>query len=177
MDICARIDFTAYKRRDKIMLSKIEYVYGKDKANEVQLLGAKVFSFDGKDIQDREFYVGKSYSVDELCSNIELANSIGIKDLNLLSMRAKSINSTGIIYFPQTESYGFLGNKDIIVPYIENLSVEDTLEQAIAPFRENTLTREALMDYVNQLYHDLDPENSLSELCDLPLSRQKVSAR
>ena len=33
------------------------------------------------------------------------------------------------------------------------------------------------MDYVNQLYQDLDPENSLSELCDLPLSRQKVSAR
>ena len=103
------------------MLSKIEYVYGKDKANEVQLLGAKVFSFDGKNIQDREFYVGEFYSVDELCSDIELANSIGIKDINLLSVRAKSINSTGIVYFPQTKKYGFLGNNDIIVPYVKDL--------------------------------------------------------
>ncbi len=159
------------------MLSKIEYVYGKDKANEVQLLGAKVFSFDGKNIQDREFYVGEFYSVDELCSDIELANSIGIKDINLLSVRAKSINSTGIVYFPQTGNYGFLGNNDIIVPYVKDLSVEDTLEQAIAPFRENTLTREDLIDYINQKYQDIDPGNSLSELYDLPLSRQKVSAR
>ena len=159
------------------MLSKIEYVYGKDKANEVHLLGAKVFSFDGKNIQDREFYVGEFYSVDELCSDIELANSIGIKDINLLSVRAKSINSTGIVYFPQTKKYGFLGNNDIIVPYVKDLSVEDTLEQAIAPFRENTLTREDLIDYINQKYQDIDPGNSLSELYDLPLSRQKVSAR
>ena len=72
------------------MLSKIEYVYGKDKNDEVQLLGAKVFSFDGEDVNIREFYVGISYSVEELCSNINLANSIGIKDVASLRRRAES---------------------------------------------------------------------------------------
>ena len=73
------------------MLSKIEYVYGKDKNDEVQLLGAKVFTFDGVDVQTREFYVGVSYSVEELCSNKELANSIGIRDVE--SSRLESSES------------------------------------------------------------------------------------
>ena len=159
------------------MLSKIEYVYGKDKDGEVQLLGAKVFSFDGEDIQDKEFYVGESYSVNELCSNIELAKKIGIKNISLLRGRAESINSIGIIYFPQAQRYDFLEAGDTVLSYTKEISVEDTLEQAIAPFRENTLTREDLIDYINQKYQDIDPGNSLSELYDLPLSRQKVSAR
>ena len=159
------------------MLSKIEYVYGKDKNGEVQLLGAKVFSFDGEDIQDKEFYVGESYSVSELCSNIELAKKIGITNVSLLKGRAESINSIGIIYFPQAQRYDFLEAGDTVLPYTKEISVEDTLENELAQYRENTISREELMDYVSDKYQDVDPEDSRSELCGLPLSRQKVSAR
>ena len=83
------------------MLSKIEYVYD-DKSGSRQLLGAKVFSFDGEGIQTLEFYVGVSLSVEELCSNIDLANSIGISDVNSLRRRSEAWNATRVIYFPQT---------------------------------------------------------------------------
>lgn len=159
------------------MLSKIEYVYGKDKSNEVQLLGAKVFSFDGEGVQNREFYVGQSYTIDEVCSDIELASSIGVRDINVLKRRIEACDAVGVIYFPQVEKYEFLEAGDTVLPYDSQMTVQDTLEQVIAPFRENTTSKEALIDYVNQKYGYLDPEDSRSELCDLPLARQKVSAR
>ena len=157
------------------MLSKIEYVYDKGKV----LLGAKVFSFNGEDIQSREFYVGESYSVNELCSNIELVKRIGIKNLELLKGRADAVNASGIIYFPQAKRYDFLEASDIVLPYEENTPVVETLETIIAPYRENTISRDELMNFVSDKYHDIDPDDSRSELCDLPLFRhkQKVSTR
>lgn len=157
------------------MLSKIEYVYGKDSNNEVQLLGAKVFSFDGENISIREFYVGIPYSVEELCSNIYLANSIGIKDVASLKRRAESCEAVGIIYFPQAQRYDFLETRDTVIPYRED--VEVALEEKIAPFRNNTTTKEELIDYLDEKYAYLDQEDSRFELYGLPLTRQKVSAR
>ena len=157
------------------MLSKIEYVYGKDKNDEVQLLGAKVFTFDGVDVQTREFYVGVSYSVEELCSNKELANSIGIRDVESLKRRVLACNAVGIIYFPQACRYDFLESSDTVIPY--NSEIEVALEEQLAPFRENTTTKEELMEYLDEKYQYLDSEDSRRELYGLPLSRQKVSAR
>lgn len=157
------------------MLSKIEYVYGKDKNDEVQLLGAKIFSFDGEGVQTSEFYVGISYSVEELCSNINLANSIGISDVNILRKRAESCNVSRIIYFPQAQRYDFLESKDVVIPYSDDVAT--ALEETIAPFRKDTMTKEALIEYLEKKYAYLDQEDSLCELYGLPLTRQKVSAR
>lgn len=157
------------------MLSKIEYVYGKDKNDEVQLLGAKVFSFDGEDVTRKEFYVGISYCVEELCSNINLANSIGIKDVASLRRRAESCEAVGIIYFPQAQRYDFLESSDTVIPYRED--VEVALEETIAPFRNNTTTKEELIEYLDEKYAYLDQEDSRRELYGLPLTRQNVSAR
>lgn len=158
------------------MLSKIEYVYD-DKSGSRQLLGAKVFSFDGEGIQTLEFYVGVSLSVEELCSNIDLANSIGISDVNSLRRRSEAWNATRVIYFPQTQKWEFLESSDIIIPYQDDVSVEETLEEQIASYRNNTTTKEALMEYLDAKFEYLDPEDSLRELYGLPLSRQKISAR
>lgn len=157
------------------MLSKIEYVYGKNKDGEVQLLGAKVFSFDGEDIHVKEFYVGVSYSVEELCSNINLANSIGITDVNSLRRRAESCGAVGIIYFPQAQRYDFLENEDTVIPYREDVDV--ALEEKIAPFRNNTTTKEELIEYLDEKFAYLDQEDSRRELYGLPLVRQHISAR
>lgn len=157
------------------MLSKIEYVYGKDKNDKVQLLGAKVFSFDGEDIHVNEFYVGLSFSIDELCSNINLANSIGIKDVASLRRRAESCNAAGIIYFPQAQRYDFLESSDTVISYRED--VEVALEETIAPFRNNTTTKEELIEYLDEKYAYIDQDDPRRELYGLPLSRQNVSAR
>lgn len=159
------------------MLSKIEYVYGKDKNDEVQLLGAKVFTFDGVGIQTREFYVGVSYSVEELCSNKDLANSIGVRDTNSLRRRVEACDAVGIIYFPQAERYDFLESSDTVIPYTPDVEIEVALEEKIAPFRENTTTKEELIEYLDEKYQYLDSEDSRRELYGLPLSRQKISAR
>ena len=157
------------------MLSKIEYVYNKDKAGEVQLLGAKVFSFDGEDVFVKEFYVGESYSVEELCSNINLANSIGIKDVSNLKRKVDACNAVGIIYFPQAQRYDYLEANDGVIPYTSE--VKEALEEVIAPYRNNTTTKEEFMDYLSNKYKYLDSEDSRVELNGLPLTRQKVSAR
>lgn len=162
------------------MLSKIEYVYGKDKAGKVQLLGAKVYSFNGDGFQFKEFYVGQSYSISELSSNAELASSIGINDIEILKSRVDSCDATGVIYFPQIGKYELLESGDTVLPFESTEKVESTLSEVIAPFRENTISREVLDDYVNGLrtrYSYVDQEDSRSELCDLPLSRQRISAR
>lgn len=160
------------------MLSKIEYVYEMDKINgEVQLLGAKVFSFDGEDFQKKEIYVGISYSLDEICSNAKLAASMGIEDIDLLIRRVKAFGAVGIIYFPQARRYEFLEATDVVLPYTLESNIEETLEQELAPYRNNTISQDTLRDYVDKKYGYIDSEDSLSELYGLPLSRQKVSAR
>lgn len=160
------------------MLSKIEYVYDKDMVNnEVQLLGAKVYSFDGEDFHKKEFYVGVSYSLDEVCSNVELASSMGIYDIELFKRRVQACNAEGIIYFPQVGHYEFLEATDVVLPYTQKSDIEATLEKEIAPYRNNTISKDVLMDFLNKKYGYIDSEDSRSELCGLPLSRQKVSAR
>lgn len=164
------------RRRDYLMLSKIEYVYGKDKTDEVQLLGAKVFSFNGVGIQSKEFYVGISYNIDEVCSDINLANSIGIANVESLKRKFMTYNAAGIIYFPQANRYDLLEADDTVIPFQNDLTVEEVLEENLAPFRKNTTTKEAYLDYINVYYGDLDPEDPRREFLGLPLSR-KVSAR
>ena len=58
-----------------------------------------------------------------------------------------------------------------------NDMLEVALEEQLAPFRENTTTKEELMEYLDEKYQYLDSEDSRRELYGLPLSRQKVSAR
>lgn len=159
------------------MLSKIEYVYDKDKEKEVQLLGARVISFDGENINKQEFYVGISYNIEELFNNTDLVESLGINDLNSLKRRMESCNALGIVYFPQIQKFHFLESDDIILPYQNDITVEEVLEETIAPFRENTMTKEDLKNYVDQKFSLLSPDDARRELHGLPLSKHKISAR
>lgn len=161
------------------MLCNIKYVYDKTKDEKTVLLGAKLYLYDGVRIQTQEIYVGVSYTLEEVINSDEVVKLLKVKDKEAFARTYNELGATGIIYFPQTGTASFLEKQDIVIPWDGEEKVESLLGAKIAEYKnhkvdekvKNTIARH------QQEIEDLDPGNSLAELCEYPRVRQRYSCR
>lgn len=143
-------------------MQKIIYVYGSNQSEEKVLLGFEVYSVNDKN-KKRGYYVGKAIPLLNM-NDKEVSVLIGEKNMSNLIEYALKINAIGLIYFPETKTYGFLEPTDIVLESkLELLTIAEELEQ------------EKTQEYIPS--DQLDPDNSLLELRNLTLIRQKTSDR
>ena len=108
------------------MLYSIQYVYDKDSRNKKTLIGAKVLGFDGDKTFLQEIYVGMKFTLEDITENKINADAIGVTNTDILKTRYENLNASGIIYFPELNRYEFLGENDIVIPWISSELVAST---------------------------------------------------
>ena len=153
-----------------MLVNKVRYVYDNNK-----LLGIKLISFDGFRISSKEYYVGFAYSLNEIMASRELADSLGITNINNFICRFFSCNAIGVVYFPQTGTFSFLESNDSVITWSSDLDVKYTLDDLIASLGVSFVEEKEFLDNVENVY---EPENSMSELMDIPtLKRSPISSK
>lgn len=160
------------------MMYNIQYVYGKDYYDNKALVGAKVLGFDGEETHLQEIYVGLRFTLDDVVENEVNANAIGVKNIDVLKETYNELNAAGIIYFPQIESYEYLEEGDIVIPWISTELVASSLEEALQPYKDKA-TDEVVKEKIaarRAYIESLDPADPLVELNGLSLQRH-VSSR
>ncbi len=159
------------------MLYKIQYVFDRDANRKEVLEGAKVFQFDGKDTTVKEIYVGIQLDFDSIYYNQENAQLIGVRNREVFKAQYEKYEAAGVIYFPQTGEYEFLEEGDIVLPWVSNELIEDTLESALQIYRneatDNILKQK--LDLQLSYVETLEPDDPLIELNDLYRSRTQSS--
>lgn len=165
------------------MLYNIKYVYGKDKANsdgeaKSYLNGAIVESFDGERTKKQEIYVGLQFCLEDILDNEVNARCLKINDVDKFKALYEELGASGIVYFPDTDRYGFLEEGDIVLPWTKTEEVKDTLENALNVYRNEAadVTVKQKFEERKALLRSLDPDDALVELNGLSLSR-RVSSR
>lgn len=156
------------------MVSKIDYVYEMDKSNEAQLIGAKVATIDGYAVKSFEYYFGLSLNINDVINNTSIQEKLGVRNIASFERYYYAANATGIVYFPQTGSYGFLGKSDTVIDYSEDKSVEESLDIVVAPFREMEVSSE---EFKEQLENTFEVDDPMVELLDLPYTRTRISTK
>lgn len=148
------------------MYNTIKYVYGSNRNGDTFLLGTKLFYLEDDKMVKKEFYVGKRFDIEDIICSRELAYALGITDTMVLLEQYKRFNATGIIYFPQTHSYEFLEESDEVVPFTNVLTIQESLEEAIAPVKQKAI---ASSTPINEDMFELD--DPMLELRNMTLSR------
>lgn len=159
------------------MLYKIQYVFDRDENRKEVLEGAKIFQFDGKNTSIKEIYVGIQLDFDSIYNNVENASLIGVRNREIFKAQYEKYEASGVIYFPQTGEYKFLEKDDVVLPWISNDTIEETLENALQIYR-NKATDNILKQKLNvhlSYVETLDPDDPLIELNDLYRSRTQSS--
>ena len=151
------------------MLYKIQYVFDRDANRKEVLEGAKVFQFDGRNTTVKEIYVGIQLDFDSIYYNQE--------NREVFKAQYEKYEAAGVIYFPQTGEYEFLEEGDIVLPWVSNELIEDTLESALQIYRneatDNILKQK--LDLQLSFVETLEPDDPLIELNDLYRSRTQSS--
>lgn len=160
------------------MISNIKYVYDKNKENKTVLLGVRICFFDGKKTARKEIYVGLPFALEDILENDINARLLDVKNKNIFLKEYNSVAASGIVYFPQTESYSFLEEGDDVILWNGEDKIETMLEEAIEPYRELSMDEILASKKATRRRHveNLDPDNSLMELYDIPV-RQRYSSR
>ena len=156
------------------MVSKIDYVYEMDKSNEAKLIGAKVATIDGYVVKSFEYYVGLSLNINDVINNTSIQEKLGVRNIASFERNYYAANAVGIVYFPQTGSYGFLGKSDTVIDYSEDKSVEESLDIVVAPFREMEVSSEEFKEQIENTFELDDP---MVEFYDLPYTRTRISTK
>lgn len=134
--------------------------------NEMNVVGIEIISMiDGK-IVKKGFYNGIQITIEESLtpSNMEI---LGIEDAALFYEKAKYLKAVGIIYFPTTKTYGFLESHDVVVEQKEDfIWLCDQIKE-----------QRAIKNNCIELYENIDLDDPMLELCNLPLKRSRVSER
>ena len=159
------------------MLYKIQYVFDRDVNRKEVLEGAKVFQFDGKDTTVKEIYVGIQLDFDSIYYNQENAQLIGVRNREIFKAQYEKYEAAGFIYFPQTGEYKFLEEGEIVLPWVSNELVEETLEGALQIYRNEATDYvvKQKLDVQLSYVETLDPDDPLIELNDLYRSRTQSS--
>ena len=143
------------------MLYKIQYVFDRDANRKEVLEGAKVIQLD----------------FDSIYYNQENAQLIGVRNREVFKAQYEKYEAAGVIYFPQTGEYEFLEEGDIVLPWVSNELIEDTLESALQIYRneatDNILKQK--LDLQLSYVETLEPDDPLIELNDLYRSRTQSS--
>lgn len=160
------------------MLYSIQYVYDKDSRCKKTLIGAKVLGFDGDKTFLQEIYVGIKFTLEDITENKINADAIGVSNTDILKTRYENLNASGIIYFPELNRYEFLGENDIVIPWISSELVASTLENALQSYRNKTTDKvvKEKMAAKKAYVESLDPADPMVELNGLSL-RRRVSNR
>ncbi|HIU11915.1 MAG TPA: hypothetical protein IAB65_04350 [Candidatus Onthocola stercorigallinarum] len=156
------------------MVSKIDYVYEMDKSNEAKLIGAKVATIDGYAVKSFKYYVGLSLNINDVINNTSIQEKLGVRNIASFERNYYAANAVGIVYFPQTGSYGFLGKSDTVIDYSEDKSVEESLDIVVAPFREMEVSSEEFKEQIENTFELDDP---MVEFYDLPYTRTRISTK
>jgi hypothetical protein len=156
------------------VVSKIDYVYEMDKSNEAKLIGAKVATIDGYAVKSFEYYVGLSLNINDVINNTSIQEKLGVRNIASFERNYYGANAVGIVYFPQTGSYGFLGKSDTVIDYSEDKSVEESLGIVVAPFREMEVSSEEFKEQIENTFELDDP---MVEFYDLPYTRTRISTK
>lgn len=162
------------------MISNIKYVYDKNKENKTVLLGVRISLTDGEKTIKKEIYVGLPFALEDILENKINANLLGVNNGALFTKEYNSVAASGIIYFPQTDSYSFLEEGDDVILWNGEDKIEDMLEEAIEPYRElsmDELLANKLATMSKIQTKSLEYDNSLMELYDVNPVRQRYSSR
>lgn len=161
----------------------VKYVYGKDKADlngeaKSYLNGAIVEYFDGERTRKQEIYVGLQFCLEDILTNEINARCLKITDLSKFKALYEELGASGIVYFPDTDKYGFLQAGDIVLPWTRTEGVKDTLENALSVYRIKAANATVKQKYEEKRakLENLDPDDALVELNGLYLNR-RVSSR
>ena len=150
-----------------MLISKIKYVYENGK-----LIGVKILTFNGESFSIKEVYVGIQLDINDVLSNPEVADKLGIDDINTFCRRYNACLAQGIVYFPQSESYSFMDGRDEILPWSEEINVEEQLANVVLPYKENQVNDEIFMHEIDNAF---DPEDPLLEMLGIENSSLKLS--
>ncbi len=153
------------------MLYNIEYVYGKDKDDNKILVGAKVSGFDGKKYYKKEIYVGLEFALEDILESDYNAHALGIRNLDIFKAKYETLRASGIIYFPELDSYEFLEQNDVVIHWTRSEEVKTQLEEALQPYK-NIATDKVVKQRVQEFVESLDPADPMIELNGLSLQRQ-----
>ena len=155
-----------------MLISKIKYVYENGK-----LIGVKILTFNGESFSIKEVYVGIQLDINDVLSNPEVADKLGIDDINTFCRRYNACLAQGIVYFPQSGSYSFMDGRDEILPWSEEINVEEQLANVVLPYKETQVNDEVFMHEIDSAF---DPEDPLLEMLGIEnssLTLSRVSER
>lgn len=144
----------------KKYINRYENVKNEDKRI---LVGIDVIQTENGQVYKYGYYCGIELSLYDALS-IENKKLLGIEDELLFLETYKKHQAIGIIYFPQTKTYGFLEQNDVV------LHTSEELQSIIDMIAINSMNSSLDLGCV-------DPEDSLLELFDYPQKLERVSNR
>ena len=112
----------------------IRYIENYNAKGEKVYTGAYIIDRSKLPITKKEIYVGFNFSLEDVLYKKEVANMFNVDDKNRFIRRYNSAMATGIVYFPQTQEYGFLQEGDVVLPWTGEDKVQETLDNYITLF-------------------------------------------
>ena len=133
-------------------MQKINYIYGRSNQDTTILLGVEKQIQENGQNKKYGFYYGIYLSLFDAIKNKEI---IGIENIATFLKKYEEYKASGIVFFPQIQSYGLLEENDAVVSSLGELEqIASELEASISENHEA------------QTY---DADNALAELCDNPV--------
>ena len=149
------------------MENRYRFIRERDDNNQEHVLGVRIYTYnEGVIYRPHEIYVGYEFTLEDILYNEINRNGIGVKNLADFLRRYESSGATGIIFFPQTNSYGFLESGDSVINWESNLNIEDTLREAAASYTPTTKD----VSSVSTVLEYLEPDDAMLELFDVPVT-------
>lgn len=155
----------------------IRYIENYNAKGEKVYTGAYIVDRSKLPITKKEIYVGFNFSLEDVLYKKEVANMFNVDDKDRFIRRYNSAMATGIVYFPQTQEYGFLQEGDVVLPWTGEDKVQETLDNYIN--KHYTITDvdnyfKKIQD-LDEKIKDLTPEDPLVELYGYNLKREASS--
>lgn len=134
--------------------------------NEVYVVGIEIISMIDGNIVRKGFYNGIQITIEEALtpSNRMI---LGIEDSATFYEKYKYLKAVGIIYFPTTKTYGFLESHDVV------FEQKEEFDWICNQIKEQKVTK----DNSAELYENIDLDDPMIELCNIPMKRSRVSER
>lgn len=145
----------------------IEKYEKKPGSEELNLVGIEEIVIEKGKVIRKGFYVGIEISIEDAVTPLNM-KLLGIISQSLFLEKCKKLNAIGIVYFPNTTTYGFLEKDDVVLESKEDLIIKQ---------EELSQSNSGISFSERRDYYNLDPENPLVELYDLPLTLQRTSTR
>lgn len=155
----------------------IRYIEDYNAEGEKVYTGAYVIDRSKLPITKKEIYVGFNFSLEDVLYKKEVASLFNIEDKQRFATRYNVVGAKGIVYFPQTQEYGFLQEGDVVLPWTGEKEVQITLDNYI---KANYTIKDVDKYFkkaqdLEEKIRNLDPEDPLVEHYDYSLKREASS--